>query len=590
MPLLKAGSQLLGGASVRYLLRDEFTTARAAGAITTTVAEPGPGTRTVADTESKLTIAENDLVFGGGMAVPAFGDPGLSFAAQARTAGRMMVAGIRHTGGTIAFGFEQATSGTPVIATAYLAVANVGLRATATVTTETLTLGELYDIAVILRAAGAFFLIRGGADFPSWTLVHATIRHATASLYPIISSNTGATRVRYLRVPDALWLPAPSASDSFNRANAATLGTTDGAGHAEANGGSGLAWTANVGAWAIATNKAAATDVAGAAAIATVDAGAANVLMNAMITFAGGAGIGVVARYVDASNYVRAYHDGTNIKLDKVVGGSVTNLFTVANTTNNAQLQLRAKGTTFQVMYNNASVGTVQTVSDAALQSSTRAGIVALGTASTIDAVDCWQLTAANYSGLDKFAAIGTRRLFHVGDSKTDGDIWPTYLWQSLNTSAGDSTYYELVTRFGVTGSTAAEMHTYVDANLAAVTGTADIITINLGANDVSALPAEATWKADMTAIVDALRAKWSAATIYIARPWRRDYGTECNTLATWIAAIVATYPSNVYVGMDERVWLEGGDDGATMTTDGIHYSAAGQTAAAAAWAAVIPV
>jgi hypothetical protein len=39
---------------------------------------------------------------------------------------------------------------------------------------------------------------------------------------------------------------------------------------------------------------------------------------------------------------------------------------------------------------------------------------------------------------------------------------------------------------------------------------------------------------------------------------------------------------------MDERVWLEGGDDGATMTTDGVHYSSAGQTACAAAWQTVL--
>lgn len=119
-------------------------------------------------------------------------------------------------------------------------------------------------------------------------------------------------------------------------------------------------------------------------------------------------------------------------------------------------------------------------------------------------------------------------------------------------------------------------MKTYVDSNLADETFRTDRILINLGANDVGSLPAEATWKANLTSIIDSFRAKWNCV-IYISRVWRRDFETQCDTLATWIADVVATYPSGVYVADDERGWLEGGDDGATMTTDGVHYSAAGQ-------------
>jgi len=48
--------------------------------------------------------------------------------------------------------------------------------------------------------------------------------------------------------------------------------------------------------------------------------------------------------------------------------------------------------------------------------------------------------------------------------------------------------------------------------------------------------------------------------------------------------------PGVAYLGHDERVWLEGGDDGATMTTDGRHYSAAGQAECAAQWRSVIGI
>src|SRR5690349_23024970 len=53
----------------------------------------------------------------------------------------------------------------------------------------------------------------------------------------------------------------------------------------------------------------------------------------------------------------------------------------------------------------------------------------------------------------------------------------------------------------------------------------------NIGANDVVATMVEATWKADMTAILDAFLAKWPTASIYIMRPWRQGENTDCNTL-----------------------------------------------------------
>ena len=44
------------GSFVIYLIRDNFNTAIAAGSIDTTSADTGPGTRTVIDTENKLSI------------------------------------------------------------------------------------------------------------------------------------------------------------------------------------------------------------------------------------------------------------------------------------------------------------------------------------------------------------------------------------------------------------------------------------------------------------------------------------------------------------------------------------------------------
>jgi hypothetical protein len=48
-------------AAVSHLLRDSFTTTRAAGSVHNTAAEPGPGTRVVTDLDSVITIGQNVL-------------------------------------------------------------------------------------------------------------------------------------------------------------------------------------------------------------------------------------------------------------------------------------------------------------------------------------------------------------------------------------------------------------------------------------------------------------------------------------------------------------------------------------------------
>lgn len=108
---------------------------------------------------------------------------------------------------------------------------------------------------------------------------------------------------------------------------------------------------------------------------------------------------------------------------------------------------------------------------------------------------------------------------------------------------------------------------------------------LNIGANDASA--AEAAWKANVNSVLDAIHAKFPTALVYITKPWRRDAVAAMNTLAGWIDTVVAGR-AFARAGDDERTWMEGGDNGATNTTDGIHYSVAGQTAAAAQKQAIL--
>lgn len=98
----------------------------------------------------------------------------------------------------------------------------------------------------------------------------------------------------------------------------------------------------------------------------------------------------------------------------------------------------------------------------------------------------------------------------------------------------------------------------------------------------------EATWKANLGAMLDAIHAKWPTATVYVTRPWMRGYDADCDTLAGWIATVLSTRGPWAVAGDDERVWLRGADNGATMTSDGLHYSAAGNTEKAAQMKAVL--
>lgn len=168
------------------------------------------------------------------------------------------------------------------------------------------------------------------------------------------------------------------------------------------------------------------------------------------------------------------------------------------------------------------------------------------------------------------------------GDSKTAGDAWPNMLAGALAIETGN-VWREFPYRYAVAGYTVAQLHTMIDANVPTAVGEPGIVCINIGANDAGALPAEATWKANLVGCISGLRSRWPEIQIYVARIWMRSQPANCATINGWINDIIALY-DYVFAGPDESVWLENGDDGATYTSDGTHYSAAGQVEAVLQW------
>lgn len=178
-----------------------------------------------------------------------------------------------------------------------------------------------------------------------------------------------------------------------------------------------------------------------------------------------------------------------------------------------------------------------------------------------------------------------------LGDSKTSAGTWVSALASAITVGAGVpwANY-----NGGYSGTTVATNLAMMDGMLAAAPVDAEYsmaVLINLGVNDCFfGLPAEATWKANYRSILDKVHAKAPKSPVYLMRPWGRTYDACAATLHGWIDDLVATAGADglpVHVGPDEAVWLKGVDDGATMTSDGTHYSAAGNAEAVVQWRAV---
>jgi len=99
----------------------------------------------------------------------------------------------------------------------------------------------------------------------------------------------------------------------------------------------------------------------------------------------------------------------------------------------------------------------------------------------------------------------------------------------------------------------------------------------------------EAEFKADLSYIIDAILIKYPTAKIYIPNgQWNRDDEVRCILYRAWTDDVIALYPGQCFAGHKENIWKEGGDNGATMTYDGGHYSAAGDAECAAQWLTIL--
>ena len=207
------------GGGITYLLRDLFTTDRAAGSVDGTDAEPGVASRDVTDIENKI-FTESGRLRGGGQDSPVWGESSISWTADgvsgyARATGRVLAALIvpedTIVDANIAFGFATAinivdprtdglgwyldTSGELKIITPGLTV----LPQTTAADTRVNVFAMQYLIVIALNDQGAYIMAstfgtstlaktaRSTPQYPLARIIWFDDADATAEFFPYIS-------------------------------------------------------------------------------------------------------------------------------------------------------------------------------------------------------------------------------------------------------------------------------------------------------------------------------------------------------------------------------------------------------------------
>lgn len=267
------------------------------------------------------------------------------------------------------------------------------------------------------------------------------------------------------------------------------------------------------------------------------------------------------------------------IEIFKQVSGTWTSVGGSGEVTYSAgkNLKVLKSGTLYNVYYNNV-LKLVKTVADASI----------------INNKICFQVsTNANntFGAAVTSSTSGYHAIWGAGDSKTAsigtlGRAYFPYLAKA----------YEAPNRQGTPGYRWAQWYAAITTYLNNATpGTPEFVSLNLGINDVinGPMPAdEADFLVSGQGIVDAVHAKWASAKIFIDHVWASvTAGGDTTKLATmngYIDTLITSRNTFCYNGADERIIIENGDNGASRTSDGVHYNDVGCAVMAAAKEAAI--
>lgn len=389
-----------GRAPVLHRVYDQFLTDAGAPLASPRTCEPGPGgPATINDAQNLFSIAGGRLVKGTGAARAK-----ITFGSYPRTPGLIFLGSyIKPTGSARSMdysGWYNASSGT--ISAYELAInqssasrwLGVGWSATVgPVITTALTDDVEYNFALPLGSVGGQVFVKGGTEYPNWTLLYVVKTGSADPVYPGYQAyNTDVGSYGFVDVPWVRWLAAPAAYATFDDAFAVTEGYAGDGGLGA--GGGGLTWTTQLGTIVSSGGSIHATALGGTGsdrAIATVPVTSAYNLIYATLT-KGTTGCGLVTHYTDADNYHYCWHNGTNlITVERLAGVETTKITAAAAYSAGAWANLVATNSSTQRAYYNQTqlVGTASTFNTGLL--APNVGVIFFDTDSTIGQFEAYE-------------------------------------------------------------------------------------------------------------------------------------------------------------------------------------------------------
>lgn len=541
--------------SIRWLLRDEFSDTLAAGNVNGTKATDGRNTRTAVDTSNVMSVGTGKLRFSGNgtdwdnpklFYGPFFRRPGLALFASVQNATQSSGVYYNYVGFTTnpANSRQNMSGGFNVVGE--YCVTHIQDAGTLILNYPVPTNSYPSQQGTICRGTGWFHVVRDGLQ---WKLVYVGVNGTgTGNMYPVVGGNhvQGTWEVDGMHVAQL------------------------------------------TGAWA--TDHDIATQYIAVSTDNHVSIATADFFMEHTITAQTGVTQELSFRMADVDNrlIVRMSQPGSTIKIIERKAAVETELASAAQTwTNGASYRIciQAEAAWIVVLVND--VYATRVVSEPWNQTAT--GVKASNAGTNL-------ITWPRMVALPSFLLPPQRAFFAYGDSKTWGvdstagrvngrNGYEPYLSRYLQEATG-AEWDELPLRVGRSGYTIAQLAASVDADLSARSDTPSVVLINIGANDYISV-IDATWSTNYAYILDAMHAKWPSAQVYCMRVWRRS-GTSLVAMKSAIGVLVAARSSWCYLGPDETVFLENGDDGTTYTVIGIHPNEAGYALTAHQWASVI--
>lgn len=192
---------------------DEFTTDESAPLASPRTMEPGPGTLTLTQTDGEFSISSSELNFPA-QSTATYGDQQAVGDSQSRIAGRAFLVSAltfdtADSDDEFTIGWWQSDTSLEPGQSAkiehffwfYRSAALYARSSTAGSSQGTYAASTAYDIAVVLRGTGAFFLRRVGSS-GDYTLFWVDNVNTTATVYPAISNFTQAGTLDDFRVKD----------------------------------------------------------------------------------------------------------------------------------------------------------------------------------------------------------------------------------------------------------------------------------------------------------------------------------------------------------------------------------------------------